>query len=112
MAYSEELADRVRSVLVGRTDVAEVKMFGGLVFMVNTHMTCGIVKDDLMLRLGKDNHQGALERGARPMEMTGRPMPGMVIVSAADLINDASLRAWIQEAVAIATAQPPKPAKR
>ena len=63
MAYSEELADRVRSVLVGRTDVAEVKMFGGLVFMVNTHMTCGIVKDDLMLGLGKDNHQGAL-RGA------------------------------------------------
>ena len=40
---------------------------------------------------------------------SGRPMPGMLIVSAADLINDASLRAWIQEAVAIAAAQSPKP---
>ena len=40
-------------------------MFGGLAFMVNTHMACGIVKDDLMLRVGKAGHDAALARGAR-----------------------------------------------
>ena len=39
-------------------------MFGGLAFMVNTHMACGLVGDDLMVRVGKDNHDAAITAGA------------------------------------------------
>ena len=51
-------------------------MFGGLTFMINTHMAYGIVKDDLLVRFGKDNHAAALARGAQEMDFTGRPMRG------------------------------------
>jgi len=86
-------------------------MFGGLVFMVNTHMACGIVKDDLMLRLGADRVAAAQVRGARPMEMTGRPMKGMMIVAASDVADEARLGHWIEEAVEIAIAKSPKERK-
>ena len=53
MAYDEDLADRLRGAL-GTTDYEVIKMFGGLAFMVNTHMAVGIIRDELMLRLGRD----------------------------------------------------------
>lgn len=56
-------------------------MFGGLAVTVNGHMACGVVRDDLMLRLGEDGTEHALERAhVRPMEFTGRPLKGMVYV--------------------------------
>ena len=70
----------MRELLAELTDFDERKMFGGLAFMVNTHMACGIVKDDLMVRVGKDNHDAAINAGAAEMDFTGRPMRGMVIV--------------------------------
>ena len=53
MAYDEHLAERIRAALATTPDVSERKMFGGLAFMVAGHMACGIVGDDLMLRLGE-----------------------------------------------------------
>lgn len=50
-AYDETLADRIREVLAN-PDLGELKMFGGLAFMVRGHMVCGVLHDDLMLRLG------------------------------------------------------------
>jgi TfoX/Sxy family transcriptional regulator of competence genes len=111
MAYDEGLADRVRELLATRTGFEERKMFGGLVFMVNTHMACGIVKNDLMVRVGKENHESALERGAQPMNMTGRTMPGTMIVVAAKVSDDVNLQAWVDEAVSVAASKPPKPPK-
>ncbi len=52
MAYDEQLADRVRALLADEDGLSERKMFGGLAFMLHGNMACGIVKDDLMLRLG------------------------------------------------------------
>ncbi|MDH3625981.1 MAG: TfoX/Sxy family protein, partial [Myxococcales bacterium] len=72
MAYDEKLAGRVREVLARRRGVTEKKMFGGLSFLVNGHMCCGIVGDDLMVRVGPDAYEGALKKkGARPMDFTG-----------------------------------------
>ena len=76
MAYDEDLAGRTRELLAELTDFDERKMFGGLAFMVNTHMACGIVGDDLMVRVGKDNHDGAINAGATEMDFTGRPRAG------------------------------------
>jgi hypothetical protein len=69
-------------------------MFGGLTFIVNTHMACGIVKDDLMVRVGKDGHVAALARGAHVMDFTGRPMRGMVIVSGSQVVDESALDEW------------------
>ncbi len=51
MAYDEGLAHRVRELLEARPDASEKKMFGGLCFLVNGHMACGIVKSELMVRV-------------------------------------------------------------
>ena len=112
VVFDSQLADRVRSAVAERTDCEEKEMFGGLAFMVNTRMACGIVGDDLMVRVGPDGHDDAKARGATEMDFTGRPMRGMVIVPAALLTNDNELDSWIDQAVTYARAQPPKPPKK
>ena len=59
MAFDEELADRIRSLVRGRSDIAERKMFGGLAFLLRGHMCFGIVETDLMVR-----HLHALRSGS------------------------------------------------
>ena len=86
-------------------------MFGGLAFMVNTHMACGILGDDLMVRVGLEGYEQALARGARDMsEFSGRPMRGMVIVPGDMVTSNAELADWVGAGVTWAKAQPPKPA--
>jgi TfoX/Sxy family transcriptional regulator of competence genes len=86
-------------------------MFGGLAFMVNGNMACGIVKDELMLRLGAEGADAALERPhVRHMDFTGRPMTGMVYVGRGGL-GDVELRGWVQQAAAFARSLPPKTRK-
>ena len=81
MAYDETLADRIRTALHGRDDVEERKMFGGITFMVAGRMACGVIHDDLMVKVGTEGHADALaEPHTRPMDFTGRPMRGMVYV--------------------------------
>jgi TfoX/Sxy family transcriptional regulator of competence genes len=112
MAYNEALAARVRDELSGYAPFEERKMFGGLALMVNTHMACGILGDDLMVRVGKLGHQAAIADGAREMDFTGRPMRGLVMVGAPLLTDEAVLARWVQRAAEFALSDPPKSAKR
>lgn len=108
MAYDENLADRVRAILAPEPRLGERKMFGGLAFMIDGHMCCGIVGSDLMLRLGHDGTEAALERRhVRPMDFTGRPMTSMVYV-APEGLRGAALRRWVEKATAFARTLPPK----
>ena len=108
MAYDEKLADRVRDVLEEQEGVTERKMFGGLAFMVCGQMACGIVGDDLMLRLGAEGAERELERPhVRPMDFTGKPMTGMVYV-APEGLRGAALRRFIGEATDFVAGLPPK----
>ena len=110
MAYDEDLADRVRAVLPAGETVTERQMFGGLAFMLGGHMACGIVKDALMLRLGPEAADRALDQPhVRPMDFTGRPMKGMVFVDPEGLHGDA-LRQCVDAAAAYARGLPAKPA--
>jgi TfoX/Sxy family transcriptional regulator of competence genes len=111
MAYDEELAARIREALAERTDFDEKQMFGGLAFMVNTHLACGVIHDDLLVRVGKENYQDALGRGGQVMDFTGRPMRSMVMVPGDDLVSGTTLIDWVEEAVAYAMAAPPKTPK-
>jgi hypothetical protein len=108
VAFDEQLAERVRVVLESEEGMTERRMFGGLAFMLNGNMACGIVKDELMLRLGAEGADAALERPhIREMDFTGRPMTGMVYVGRGGL-GDAELRGWVQQAAAFARSLPPK----
>jgi len=108
VAYDERLADRVRDLLAGDPALSERKMFGGLAFMLDGNMCCGIVGDRLMLRLGADRAEKALERAnVHPMDFTGRPMTGMVFVAPEGLRGKA-LRTWVEQATGFARTLPPK----
>ncbi len=51
MAYSEELANRVRQSFENLSNVVEKQMMGGLTIMYNDKMCVGIIKDELMCRI-------------------------------------------------------------
>jgi TfoX/Sxy family transcriptional regulator of competence genes len=81
--------------------VREVRMFGGLTFMVHGHMACGVVGERLMVRVGEVAYPKALKRPfAGPMDFTGRPLAGFVYVEAQGLKTTAALRLWLRLAVA------------
>ena len=112
MAYDLELAERIRVVFGRLGDFSERNMFGGLCFLVNGHMCCGIVKTDLMLRLTPETATAALrEPHTRPMDFTGKPMKSMIYVSAAGIRSDSSLLKWVRTADQIARTLPTKAAK-
>ena len=101
MAYNEDLARRIAAIVGVRDDVEEKKMFGGVAFMVAGKMACGIVRDDLMARIGPDDHDAALrEPHVRPMDFAGRPMKGMIYVAEAGWSDPAVLRRWVDASLA------------
>ena len=88
MAYDPGLAQILRDALQG-APVIEKKMMGGLSFMVQGHMLCGVHKNGAMFRVGKANYDRALAiPGVGPMTFTGRPMSGFVDVSDAACADD------------------------
>lgn len=113
MAYDESLAQRIRDAVPRGTVLEEKKMFGGLCFMTRGHMTLGIVKNDLMVRVGPDAYETALKQPhARPMDFAGRPMKGMVYVSPAGVDMAADLEKWIRAALDFNKSLPSKTKKR
>ena len=80
MSYDRAAAERVRQLLSGQGDVAEKKMVGGLSFLVNGNMCCGVTGTALMIRVGADGREQALrEPHARPMLLGGRVLSGALI---------------------------------
>jgi hypothetical protein len=109
MPYNEGLAQRVRASLAEHDAVDEKKMFGGLAFMLNGNMCCGIIRDDLMVRVGPEQYADALAQlHVRELDFTGRPMRGMIVVSADGLSSDADLAAWVRRGVAFVSGLPAK----
>jgi len=84
-------------------------MFGGIAFLLNGHMTCGVNKESLMLRLGNEDAAKALtEPHARPMDFTGKPLKSMVYIDPAGYRSDADLLHWVSRALKFAKSLPPK----
>jgi TfoX/Sxy family transcriptional regulator of competence genes len=109
MAFDQRLAERVSVALEDIPDVREQQMFGGVAFLVGGHMACGVVGDELMLRLGEGGADAALdERHVRPMDFTGRPMSTMVFVESAGIKSDRALAGWIRLALTYLETLPPK----
>lgn len=109
MAFDEGLGQRVREALIEQEGLAEKKMFGGLAFMVHGNMACGVIDEDLIVRVGKENYEEALgEAETRPFDMTGRPMTGWVVVEGAALADRRRLLSWVDMGVATALGLPAK----
>lgn len=110
MAYNTALEERLLAHIGPSQGVTTRKMFGGLCVMLNGNMVCGIIKDDLMVRIRPDDYEAALQRpGARPMDFfTGRPMRGMLCVDSDAVARDEALGAWVDQSMAFAASLKPK----
>jgi TfoX/Sxy family transcriptional regulator of competence genes len=104
----DEISAAVRAALAGTRSLREVKMFGGIGFMLNGNMVAAASRRGLLLRVGKERQHEVLARpGARPMEMRGRVMEGYVYVDPPAL-TDGGIEAWLRPALAFVQTLPPK----
>jgi TfoX/Sxy family transcriptional regulator of competence genes len=105
MAFDEALAERIRAVLDSRSDVDERKMFGGICFLVAGKMACGVMGDDLLVRV-EPADAGALESepGVRRADMAGRPLKGWLLVAPEVTADDGDLGNWVRRGEARASA--------
>lgn len=113
MACDESVAARVRERLSGVPGIGEIRMFGGVCFTLNGNMLCGVVKDELVVRVGADAYPAALlQPHARVMDFAHRPMRGYVYVGAAGFQSTANLQAWLDAARDFVGKLPPKKPKK
>jgi len=114
MAYDETLAARVRDILIELGPFEERKMFGGLAFMVSGRMCCGVLAENLIVKLGKTRGAEVLASNphVRAFDFTGRPMTGIVYVSPAGTADEGVLRNWVTEGADFAAGELAKPVRR
>jgi TfoX/Sxy family transcriptional regulator of competence genes len=113
MAFDETLAARIRQVLGVHPSLTEKRMFGGLAFMLNGHMFCGIIGEDLMVRVGPAGMDAALALPhARPMDFTGRPLNGYVYVSPEGTGTVDAVSRWVERGAAFVEDLPAKRPKK
>jgi hypothetical protein len=113
MAYDERLTNRVRQAFGARHDITERKMFGGLAFLCRGRMCCGIVGNDLMVRIPEDEVAAVMRnRHVRPMDFTGKPLKGFVYVSPPGFRTAAALRAWFARGERVAEEKATGPTER
>ena len=112
MSYDPEAAERVRRLLSGRGDVVEKKMVGGLSFLVNGNMCCGVTGTALMVRVGAEDREQALhEPHVRPMAFAGRTLSGFICIEPAGYAADEALASWVQRGLDFASGLPAKPSR-
>ena len=109
MAYDKGLAQRVREVLEEEPRFDEKKMFGGLCFLLFGNMVCGIIVEDLIVRVGADKYEEMLKMPhTKKFDLTGKPLKGWVMVLAETLADDDELNDWLQRAASFVRTLPQK----
>lgn len=109
MAYNKALAQRIHHLVAGEQGLSEKNMFGGVAYMLDGNMCCGVLGEELILRLEVERAESALqEPGVEPFNPAGRPMRGWVTVNIDSLGSEATLQGWVKAAVAFTRSLPPK----
>jgi TfoX/Sxy family transcriptional regulator of competence genes len=109
VSFDADAAERVRRVLSGRGEVVESRMVGGLSFLVNGNMCCGITGTELMIRVGADSREKALrEPHVRPMAFGGRILSGFICIEPAGYAADDALASWVQRGLDFVSGLPAK----
>jgi TfoX/Sxy family transcriptional regulator of competence genes len=119
MAYNEPLAERVRTIMTGWRGLQEKKMFGGLAWLTKGRMFAGVLKDELVVRVGPEAYEQTLKKPhTRPMDFTGRPITGFIFVGSQGATTKKQLAAWVRQgydfAAGLASSAPrrPRPGRR
>ena len=108
MPYNLQLAERIRSELDG-IPVVEKKMFGGIGFLLNGNMACGVHKEYLIVRIDPEKQDSLLKKShTQPFDLTGKPMKGWLLVDGGGIKTGKQLSAWIKEGLEFASTLPPK----
>lgn len=108
MAYNEKLGERIRAEF-GEIPFIEKKMFGGIGFLIHGNMSCGIHKENLIVRVDPEKHQKLLKKPhTRVFDITGRPMKGWLMVEPDGYKTAKQLSAWVKEGVEFALTLPAK----
>ncbi len=110
MAYDEELADRIRELLDGESDLTEKKMFGGLAFLIGGNMAVAASGEGgLLVRIDPAQSDTLVATTkARPMEMRGRPMQGWLRLDSDDAGTESELAKWVELGATYARSLPAK----
>jgi TfoX/Sxy family transcriptional regulator of competence genes len=110
MAYDEDLANRIRELIAGESDVTEKRMFGGLAFLIGGNMSVSVSgQGGLLLRCDPAETDVLLSKPhAASFEMRGRVMDGWLRVSPEGLRTKTQLERWVARGVAYARSLPPK----
>jgi TfoX/Sxy family transcriptional regulator of competence genes len=109
MAYDEKLAARVSAILANTPNLTEKVMFGGVGYMLSGNMACGVHKDYLIVRVGPDGYQEALNAPhTKVFDITGRPMRGWVMVAPEGCASEEGLKSWVRKGVDFALTLPSK----
>jgi TfoX/Sxy family transcriptional regulator of competence genes len=110
MAYEQELAHRVRELIAQERGLSEMRMFGGLAFLLDGNMAVAVSsKGGLMLRCDPDRLEAELARPhTRPMLMRGRPAKGWLRVDSGGVRTKRQLSSWVRRGVEFARTLPPK----
>jgi len=111
VTYDQDLADRIRELIAGDPDITEMRMFGGLAFLVGGNMSVAASgQGGLMVRVDPAQTDALVnEPHARPFEMRGRAMEGWLRVDAEGVGTERQLEPWVRRGVAYARSLPPKP---
>lgn len=111
MAYDENLATHLRTILKTQSGITEMKMFGGICFLLKDHMLCGVEKERFMFRVGKEQEAEALSRpGSSIMDFNGRRMGGLIWVGSTTC-NTPALKKWVALAIRFVGLLPSKKKK-
>ena len=110
MAYDPDLANRIRELVLAEKGVAEQRMFGGLAFLIDGHMSVSASgQGGLLLRVDPAKTDSMLGKPhAHPFEMRGRVMPGWLRVDADGVRTKRQLERWVAHGVAYARSLPSK----
>jgi TfoX/Sxy family transcriptional regulator of competence genes len=110
MSFDEQLADRVRGLVVGEDGLAEKRMFGGLAFLIHGNMAVSASgQGGLLLRVDptKTGELASLPH-AQVAVMRGREMAGWLRVDAEGVRTKRQLEEWVSRGVTYARSLPPK----
>ncbi len=110
MAYDEELADRIHDLVVGEPGLSEMKMFGGLAFLIGGNMAIAASSQGgVMVRIDPAKSEALVGKtNAEQVEMRGRQMPGWLRVGADDVRTKRQLAKWVELGTTYARSLPPK----
>jgi TfoX/Sxy family transcriptional regulator of competence genes len=110
MAYDEALAERIRELLGGQSQLEEKKMFGGLAFLIGGNMAIAASGQGGVLVRADPAESDKLiaTTNAAAFQMRGRTMKGWLRVAPEYVRTKQQLAKWVEVGTTYARSLPPK----